>query len=198
MTLDTGIPHRITGRRVHVEQPLRLDGTGPATALEVRFLRDCQTQGLRPSWRTAPVTPRDAGTPPDPGTPPGPALLDLGLLHHLQPPEERPDEAAEVARWRASHAQFPHGMLYHRRGPGFVTVMDRRTRPASARFTLDHPDLLAAFDIVQTPTPLDALTEVHQEAVALLAAERLALVVDGWTVALPPRMRRWPVPCTRI
>jgi hypothetical protein len=89
-------------------------------------------------------------------------------------------------------------MLYHRRGPDFITVMDRRERPASVRFTLDHPVLYATFATAQEPTDLGELDAVQREAVDLLATERLALIADGWAVALPPRLRRWPVPCTGI
>ncbi|MEV7684964.1 RiPP maturation radical SAM C-methyltransferase [Streptomyces bungoensis] len=90
------------------------------------------------------------------------------------------------------------GVLYHRRGPGFVTVMDRREPGTAVRLTLDHPALVAAFDLLAEPTPLDALDPVQREAVRLLAAERLVRVESGRAVALPPRIRRWPVPCTAI
>lgn len=123
------------------------------------------------------------------------ATYNLRTLHHLPPPAQHQDEPSELTTWRAEHT---YGLLYHRRGPGFVTVMDRRERPASARFTLDHPDLLAAFDTLSDATPLDTLAPAHQEAALHLAEEELALIVDGWAVALPPRMRRWPVPCMGI
>lgn len=91
-----------------------------------------------------------------------------------------------------------YGSFYHRRGPGFVIVMDRRDKEASARYTFDDPDLLATFDALQEPTPLDELTGVQQEAASLLACEGLALLADGRAVALPPRIQHWPVPCTGI
>ncbi|MFF2199978.1 RiPP maturation radical SAM C-methyltransferase [Streptomyces sp. NPDC058145] len=90
------------------------------------------------------------------------------------------------------------GAFYHRRGPGFVTVMDRREPGTAVRLTLDHPDLLAAFDLLMEPTPLDALDPVQRAAVDLLAAERLVRVAEGRAVTLPPRVGRWPVPCTAI
>ncbi|MGW1588587.1 RiPP maturation radical SAM C-methyltransferase [Streptomyces sp. NPDC002386] len=90
------------------------------------------------------------------------------------------------------------GALYHRRGPGFVTVMDRREPGQAVRLTLDHPDLLAAFDLLEEPTPLDALDPAQRAAVDLLAAERLVRVAGGRAVTLPPRVGRWPVPCTAI
>ncbi|MFG2777294.1 DUF5825 family protein [Streptomyces prunicolor] len=120
---------------------------------------------------------------------------DIRILRHLPPPAEHPGETSQLTDWRAGYA---YGMCYHRRGPDFVSVTDRRHRPASARFALDHPDLIAAFDTLQAATLVDALSSVHREALDLLAAERLALVTGGWAVALPPRLRRWPVPCTGI
>ncbi|MFC4612560.1 DUF5825 family protein [Streptomyces maoxianensis] len=186
----TGLPatvtHRVTGRQVHVDEPLRLGGAGRETAVAVQFLRECQSHGLRTHWEIAHEE-----------TPGGDAY-DARILHHLPPPAERPGEPGELSEWRSSYAAFPTGMLYHRRGPDFITVMDRRERPASARFTLDHPDLLTAFGTVQEATALSELSAVQREAVDLLAAERLVLVADGWAVALPPRLHRWPVPCTGI
>ena len=177
------VPHRVIGTRVRVSEPLPLDGDGRTATRAIQFLRECQAAGLPTHWEADVAPPRSRHT------------YDLGALHHLPPPAQHPDEAAELAAWRNGHT---YGMLYHRRGPGFVTVTDRRERPAPARFTLDHPDLLAAFDALSDATRLDALAPAHQEAARHLAEERLALIVDGWAVALPPRMRRWPVPCMGI
>jgi hypothetical protein len=184
--LPEGVAHRTTGRRIDVAEPLRLGAGGRETAVAVQFLRECQSHGLDTHWRTADNETADgkaAG---------GEAAYDVRILRHLPPPAERTGETGELTDWRAGYA---YGMFYHRRGPDFVSV---RNRPASARFTLDHPDLIAAFDTLQAATPVDALSPVHREALDLLAAERLALVTDGWAVALPPRLRRWPVPCTGI
>ncbi|MFF5023369.1 RiPP maturation radical SAM C-methyltransferase [Streptomyces collinus] len=91
-----------------------------------------------------------------------------------------------------------HGILYHRRGPGFVSVIDRREPGTTVRLTLDHPDLLATFDLLSTPTPLTALDPVQRTAVDLLTAEHLVHVDNGLAATLPPRIDRWPVPCTAI
>jgi hypothetical protein len=191
--LPAAVPHRVIGRQVHVDVPLRLDGAGRETAVTVQFLRECQSRRLRTHWELAHAD-RPRGDDP-PGTH---DLPNARMLHHLPPPVERPGEPGGLRTWRTSYAAFPAGMLYHRRGPDIITVMDRRERPASARFTLDHPDLLATFATVQEPTALGELGTVQREAVDLLAAERLALVAGGWAVALPPRLHRWPVPCTGI
>ncbi|MGW2771116.1 DUF5825 family protein [Streptomyces olivaceoviridis] len=172
------VAHRRTGRRVEAAGPLDLSGTGRATAEAVRFLRECQGLGLGVSWRAT-------------GTPP----YDPRLLHHLPPPVELPGEPGVLASWRAGHA---HGTLYHRRGPDFVTVLDRRERGKAVRLTLDHPALHATFLRLLEPTPVAELDATGREALGLLTAERLVLAGGGWAVALPPRIRQWPVPCTAI
>ncbi|MGW4566157.1 DUF5825 family protein [Streptomyces sp. NPDC004561] len=176
--LPGGVAHRVAGRRVEVTEPLDLAGAGRETAQAVCFLRECESLGLRVGWRAA-------------GRPP----YDTGVLRHLPPPAELPGDQADLAAWRTGYS---YGLLHHRRGPGFVTVLDRRQPGTAARLTLDHPDLLAVFLRLLEPTPLDALDAVQRAAADLLAAERLVLVTGGWAVALPPRIRRWPVPCTAI
>ncbi|MFB6614754.1 DUF5825 family protein [Streptomyces sp. NPDC056367] len=167
--------------QIVVDEPLPLGAGGRGAAEAVRFLRDCQSQAVAVRW----VPDRDA------------LPFDTGLLHHLPPPVSwgGSGSSGEPAAWRSRYA---YGLLYHRRGPDFVTVMDRRDPAASARFTLERPALLAAFLAVQEPTALDALDAAHRAAVSLLADERLVLVTQGWAVALPPRLRRWPVPCTSV
>ncbi|MFJ3309322.1 DUF5825 family protein [Streptomyces sp. NPDC086549] len=177
--LPAAVAHRVLGRRVEVTEPLGLGAGGRRTAVAVQFLRECQSLGLQVGWEAD-----GAETP-----------YDIGLLRHLPPPSQPVDEPDELDRWRAGYS---YGMLYHRRGPGFVTVMDRREPGSAARFTLDHPELLSAFHTLLEPTALDGLSSGRREAADLLAAERLALVTDGWAVALPPRIRRWPVPSTGI
>ncbi|QTE01525.1 DUF5825 family protein [Streptomyces cyanogenus] len=172
------VPHRRTGRRVETAVPLDLSGGGRATAEAVRFLRECQGLGLGVSWRAT-------------GTP----SYDPRVLRHLPPPAELPGDPDLLASWRAGHA---HGALYHRRGPDFVTVVDRRERGTAVRLTLDHPALHATFLRLLEPTAVAALDAVEREALGLLTAERLVLAGGGWAVTLPPRIRQWPVPCTAI
>ncbi|MEV0094635.1 DUF5825 family protein [Streptomyces sp. NPDC050738] len=174
--LPAAVPHTITGRRVRVHRPLALAGGGRETATAVQFLRECQSHALTVDWV------------PD-------AVRDTAPLLHLPPPAPQSDEPPALNDWRSRHA---YGLLYHRRGPDFVTVMDRRESTASARFTLSHPALLAAFRTLAEPTPLDDLSATHRKAASVLAAERLVLLTGGWAVSLPPRLRQWPVPCAAI
>ncbi|MFG2353500.1 DUF5825 family protein [Streptomyces sp. NPDC048521] len=176
--LPSAVPHGLTGRRVEATEPLDISGDGRETAEAVRFLRECQSLGLTVSWRAT-----------------GRPSYDLGVLRHLPPPTRAPADRGGWDAWRTGHA---HGILYHRRGPGFVTVLDRRQQGTAVRLTLDHPVLHAAFLRLLEPTPLEVLDATQREAAELLTAERLVLVCGGWAVALPPRIRQWPVPCTAI
>ncbi|MFG2630152.1 DUF5825 family protein [Streptomyces sp. NPDC048473] len=182
------VPHRIDGRLVTVGEPLRLGAGGRRSAAAVQFLRECQSHDLVVHWTPATDDPLFTGSTDE-------VSATAGLLRHLPAPGPLPGEPPELAAWRDRHA---YGQLYHRRGPDFVTVMDRREASAAARFTIDDPDLLATFLHVLDATPVAGLSAIDREAVDLLAAERLAWVTDGWVVALPPRIRRWPVPCTDI
>ncbi|MFG2605107.1 DUF5825 family protein [Streptomyces sp. NPDC048514] len=175
--LPAAVPHRLTGRRVETTGPLDLGGQGRETVEAVRFLRECQSRGLSVSWRAT-----------------GRPSYDPSVLRHLPPPTG-PAGVHEWAAWRSAYA---YGSLYHRRGPGFVTVLDRREAGRAVRLTLDHPDLHAVFLRLLEPTRLGVLDDTEREAAGLLAAERLVLTCGGWAVALPPRLRQWPVPCTAI
>ncbi|MET9918312.1 DUF5825 family protein [Streptomyces sp. NPDC059605] len=187
--LPTGqVPHRIRGRLVTVDEPLRLGSGGRRAAAQVRFLRECQSHDLVVRWFPATDDPLFTG-------PAREVSATAGLLRHLPAPAPLPGEPPALAEWRERHA---YGQLYHRNGPDFVTVMDRRDPSAAARFTIDDPDLLAAFRTLQDATAVAGLDATGREAVDLLAGERLARVTDGWVVALPPRIRRWPVPCSDI
>jgi hypothetical protein len=144
----------------------------------VRFLGECQSLGPR-------VSRRATGTP----------AYDPSVLRHLPPPAEFPSARA---CWGPGGADHVHGGRHHRRGPDFITVLDRGERGTAVRLTRDHPGLLGTFLRLLEPTPVAALDPVEREALTLLAAERLVLAGGGWAVTLPPRVRRWPVPCTAI
>ncbi|MDG4824884.1 DUF5825 family protein [Asanoa sp. WMMD1127] len=156
-----------------VAEPIVL-AADPATLTFLAWLRDQHSATTAVAWR-ATVDP----------------ALDTAPLHHLQPPEPVGPLPAEVARWRASHRP---ALRYYRRGPGFIQVKDVRRPSAGARFVLDHPPLIEAFDRCLAPTRLSDLAEPHRRAAEALVDEQLLMLVDGWALTLPYRMRRWPVP----
>ncbi|MFJ6379016.1 DUF5825 family protein [Kitasatospora sp. NPDC092039] len=196
--LPDALPYRTDGRLVVLTEPVPLGAGGRAAAEAVRLLRECQSHVLPVRWSLAPDDPvlRE------------PAAADFALhhLHHLPPPADAaggPGDAAPtgpapsraLADWRATYG---YGRFYYRQGPGFLQVRDRRDPDASARFALDHPDLVATFRTCLTPTALDDLSGTGREAVSVLASEGLVLVTRGWAVTLPPRIRHWTVPDTGV
>ncbi|MEU5535467.1 RiPP maturation radical SAM C-methyltransferase [Streptomyces sp. NPDC020362] len=107
------------------------------------------------------------------------------------------------AAWRAGHADSR--LLFEESGEELLVVDRRHGRPpATHRFT-GRRRPCASWRAAAAPPPCTgcwhnaAMTcRTGREAVGLLAAERPALVGGGWAVALPPRIRRRPVPCTAI
>jgi len=158
-----------------VAEPVALSAADPARTLAfLAWLRDQHTAATGVTWQ-ATIDP----------------AFDPAPLHHLQPPDPTGPMPATLARWRAAHRP---ALCYYRRGPGFIQVKDVRRAGAGARFVLDHPALVATFDRCLEPTRLDTLDADHLRSARALADEHLVLVVDGWALTLPHRMRRWPVP----
>lgn len=121
------------------------------------------------------------------------ALAPLtALFHHIAPPA---DDRPEFAEWRDIHR---YGLCYWRSGPQFATIVDRRILQESHEFTLDTPDYLTVFTAAQVPVERARLEAMGAEALDALEAERLILSIAGWSLALPFRMRHWPVPFTAI
>lgn len=180
--LPNVLAYRMNGHHVAVTEPVPLGAGGRPTAEAVQFLRECQSHALTVSW----------SVPQDDAVRSTPSALDFALhhLHHLPPPD-----GPEADDWRSSYA---YGHFYHRQGPGFIHIKDRRDQDTAARLTLDHPDLVATFGTCLHPTALDDLSSTGREAVSVLAAEGLVLVTRGWAVTLPPRIRHWSVPDTGI
>nr|AYM53987.1 hypothetical protein [Pyxidicoccus sp.] len=144
----------------------------------IRLLRDCTSHRLRVRWRGA-----------------APPSTAPGMLYHLEPPEgggvPALDEAAR--QWRQAHA---YGRCYWRAGPGFMLVKDRREGRGAAQFLLDDAATRSMFEALAVPRLAESLgTEPEvRKALADLEEEALVLGLGPWRVALPFRMRCWPVP----
>ena len=86
------------------------------------------------------------------------------------------------------------GSLYWRLGPGFVTIRDARGSGVRL-FVLDDPEsrdtFLASVGGVRCE-------DVPEEASRSLQEEGLVVDIGGTLVALPYRMRHWPVPFRAI
>ena len=152
-------------------------GQDPAqTCAFLAYLRDCMERRIHVHWE---------------GRLAGP--VDVSSLYHLEPPTTLlggPPRAAAAA-WRREHR---YGACYYRRGPGFVLVKDARDALETTSYVLEEEALTKTFLKCLAPTRLTTLCAAGQEAVRELSAERLILVIDGLAVALPFRMKRWPIP----
>ncbi|WP_067449841.1 DUF5825 family protein [Actinomadura macra] len=141
----------------------------PSAALLIAFLVRATSFGLPLEWG-GPV-----------------ADLPCGLLFHLTPPVFG-DEVAD--KWRAA---YRYGLCYWRRGSGFAVVQDLRENPG-AHFVIHDPGLLALFHRLADPVDTTCLDGEERAHLDDLLDARLAVEIEGVAVALPYRLRRWPVP----
>lgn len=124
----------------------------------------------------------------------GPDVAALApLLFHIVPPTNPGPPAIE--EWRETHR---YGTCFWRSGPGFVTITDRRDESDAHQFVLETADYLEVFRAADTVTDRERLAALGDEALRELEANRLILSLEGWSLALPFRMRHWPVPFTAI
>src|SRR6266516_271837 len=112
--------------------------------------------------------------------------LDPDLLCHLVPPAG-PCTPGMLARWHKAHR---FGLLYYRRGPGFVVVYDGRAISAADEMLLDEPEEVQLFERLRQPAPLGRSDPAAQR----LRAAKLLLEIGGMAVALPYRESRIALP----
>jgi Family of unknown function (DUF5825) len=135
----------------------------------VASLRDHTARGEQVAWRLDAI-----------------GDLDPDLLCHLVPPSG-PCSPGMLARW---HKAYRFGLLYFRRGPGFVVVYDGRPISAADEILLDEPEEVQLFERLREPAPLG---RSHPAAQRLRAA-KLLLETSGLAVALPYRESRIALP----
>lgn len=124
----------------------------------------------------------------------GPEMAALApLLFHIVPPLN--PGPPEFEKWRETHR---YGTCFWRGGPGFVTIIDRRDDADAHQFVLDEPEHVEIFTAARTVTDRERLAALGDEALQELEANRLIHSMAGWSLALPFRMRHWPVPFTAI
>ena len=176
---EHGLARLVAARIFHltIATPLALDATNAKRSLEfLRFNRDCLSFGIHLDW---------TGTVED--------TLDSARLSHLVPPRVSDDDARQ-ATWARDHS---YGRCYWRNGPGFVLIKDTRAGGEPARFVLDEPDTVALFRALASPKRADE-TNANPRDLSALLDEGLVLSLDGWLLALPSRMRRWPIPALAL
>jgi hypothetical protein len=152
---------------------------GHAIVRIIALIRECSSIGARVTWSLAL----------------GPEQLDLiPRLDHLPAPDRitvREKGTLPVGRWRSSR-QF--GLLYFRKGPAFLSVVDQRLESGS-RIVVDDPVLMDVFRRGMEGCTWAGLTRDPRCAAAAqdLVDRGLLLRVGEHCVTLPVHMRSWPL-----
>lgn len=145
----------------------------------IALIRECSSIGARVGWSLVL----------------GADQLDLiPRLDHLPAPEAitvRGKGALSVEEWRSSDH---FGLLYFRRGPSFLSVVDQRPESHS-RIIVDDPTMIEVLlkglegcawaDLTRSPG--------HATAARDLVEKGLVLRVEDHCVTLPVHMRSWPL-----
>jgi hypothetical protein len=159
--LGTLLP-RVPVAGVRLAQTVDLAALPSQTIVRViALLRECSSIGAQVSWSLAL------------------GADDLDLIPRL---DHLPAPASHA--WRSSNT---FGLFYFRRGPGFLSVVDRRSE-SIGRTTVADPVMMDVFR--QT---LDGCAWPDSAAARRLVDLGLVLRLDEHCVALPVHMRSWPI-----
>ena len=152
---------------------------GRTTVRIISLLRECAAIGTRVAWSL--VLGEE----------------QLGLIRQL---DHLPAPGAitlpgrgplSVDQWRSTSS---FGLLYFRKGPKFLSVVDQRPE-SSSRTVLDDPAMMAVFLQALEGRAWAEVTRDRQSAVAAreLVDRGLILRVGEHCVTLPVHMRSWPL-----
>ncbi|MEV7414024.1 DUF5825 family protein [Streptomyces sp. NPDC089919] len=145
----------------------------------VALLRECASIGARVSWALTLGADR---------------LGLVGRLDHLPAPErvtvQQPCRAP-AAGWRSADS---FGLLYFRRGPGFLSVVDQRPESAGETILADPTVIEVFLQGLAGPAWTELTADPERAAAARgLVESGLLLRVGGHAVTLPVHMREWPL-----
>jgi hypothetical protein len=158
-------------QRITVVDAVDDQGLGADVVAALRLVRECTAQQISIRWTLSNAD-----------------LRDLSPLFSLYPPDFVLGQTS-AAEWTRS---FRFSSLYWRHGPGFVQISD-------ARGSMRHVYKLKAQRLIEVFLALldgvEATVAARRDAQPLLQ-EGLAVEIAGWIVALPYRMRAWPIPCS--
>ncbi|MEV3992526.1 DUF5825 family protein [Streptomyces sp. NPDC049837] len=136
----------------------------------IALLRECSSIGARVIWS-----------------------LNLGAeqQHLIRQLDHLPAPDTSVGEWRSS-SNF--GLLYFRKGPKFLSVIDERPEH-SRRVIVDDPATMAVFVQALDGCAWTEVTRTPQYAAAArdLVKKGLLLRVGDQCVTLPVHMRSWPI-----
>lgn len=179
----TGIASLVARKawNVAVRPEMHLGRAPLGTARFVALLRAALSDGVRLDWRGCTT----------PGLSPG--------LCHLTPPSSvcSHNEDGQLETWIAAHR---YGMFFWRQGPGFVVIKDQRPEGAPARFVIGDQPFLDVFHRALVPTAREelAVAPAAEAALTRLVSEGIVLETGPLVIALPYRMRRWPIPAFSV
>lgn len=157
----------------------KIDLGAPNGASWVRVLRDLFACHVHVDWRVASMKTLPKHAP--------------QTLSHLPPP--LPDGTADVDIWRHKHT---FGSLYWRRGPSYIQIKDKRNGFVQI-ITLDDVPSLDVFNACITGMPVHESGSAER-SLPLKQLQDLGVVLklNDCFVALPFRMKHWPVPVTSV
>lgn len=171
---------RVPVAEVRLTGPADLTGHPERTIVRIiALLRECASVGAPVRWSLTL----------------GADQLDLiRQLDHLPAPTEVTvlgQPAATADDWRSTHT---FGLLYFRRGPGFLSVTDRRSGRTD-RIVLDDPVAIDVFTRALGGCGWADLTATPEQAAtaAELVRDGLILRIGDECVTLPVHMRTWPL-----
>ncbi|WNV87738.1 DUF5825 family protein [Umezawaea sp. Da 62-37] len=166
---------RVPVAEVRLARPVDLsDPRGGDAARTIALVRECSSVGARVTWSLTS----------------GERTLDVShLLGHLPAPHDM--RVVGGGKWRSTD---DFGLLYFRRGPGFLSVVDRRSGQ-SERLVLDDRVVVDVFTRGLEGCPWSELSKDARQAIAAqeLVAVGLLLRVGDHYVTLPVHMRSWPM-----
>lgn len=137
-------------------------------------LRDLMSFRVKPIWHL--ICPTD---------------LDLRPFYFIFPPQSINGKQFSASEWMS---EFRYGLLYWRKGPGFVSVRDGRDNSVTEA-TLTAGTFLDAFRLAQYGCCEDTLDLVR---VKPLVDDKIIERIGSHLLVLPYRMIYWPIPCNVI
>ncbi len=171
---------RVPVARVRLAEPADFSALpGDAIVRIIALIRECSSIGVRVAWSLIL----------------GAEQLDLiPRLDHLPAPDgvTVPEKGTLPAdEWRSSST---FGLLYFRKGPKFLSVVDQRPE-SSSRIIMDDPTLMEVFLDALEGRAWAELTRTPQCAAAArdLVDKGLLMRVGDHCVTLPVHMRSWPL-----
>ncbi|MGH4036096.1 DUF5825 family protein [Actinomycetota bacterium Odt1-20B] len=150
-----------------------------AVVRTIAVLRECSSIGVQVDWSLI-LDAEQSGL--------------IERLDHLPAPGRitvRDNAAAPTGAWRSTDH---FGLLYFRKGPGFLSVVDQRPE-STRRVVVDDPALMDVFSRALAGCAWSEVTQDarHAGAARDLVDKGLLLRVGEHCVTLPVHMRTWPL-----